>query len=427
MAISLAESVHIGFADIWTRKVRSIVTIFGIILGVMSIMVVLAIVNGMNQATMKWMNERGGLTRIDVQRNWSYDFSKGGRAEFSLREIDYLQSQLPELVAFNPKVGGRGMDIKIGNNVYNTDLEGVMPDMVKVDNWYPQSGRFIKDLDVSENNNVIVLGSTVAQTLFGSRDPLGRLVTLSMETYSRDTSGRVQTSLQAHKLEVIGVMTRREMESMGGGPWGGNPLEYLNRKAWVPISTMINKLDPSLQISSLEMQAADTESAGVIRRKVEELVLNLKQGKRLFMVVSANEQMQMMKQNSMIFSVIFVMIAVISLLVGGIVIMNIMLASIKERTREIAVRLAIGARRRDIFTQILVQTVMITGLGGVLGVLAGFSILGLVEKFLDIKVAASFEMIWVALLVSVGVGLVFGVIPAVRAGNLDPVMALREE
>jgi putative ABC transport system permease protein len=149
-------------------------------------------------------------------------------------------------------------------------------------------------------------------------------------------------------------------------------------------------------------------------------VLNLKQGKRLFMVASATEQMQQMKQSSMIFSSIFVMIAVISLLVGGIVIMNIMLASIKERTREIGVRLAIGARRRDIFVQFLVQTVMITSLGGVLGIVSGYAILDLVAEFLDIKVAASMQMIWVALMVSVGVGLIF-------AGNLDPVLALREE
>ncbi len=426
MAISLAESLHIGFADIWTRKVRSIVTIFGIVLGVMSIMVVLAIVNGMNKSTMKWMNERGGLTRIDVERNWSYDFSKGGKAEFNLREINYLQEQLPELAAFNSTISKGDAELSRGENKTMADLQGVMPDMVLVEDWRPDKGRFIKELDIQENNNVVVLGSTVAREIFGSRNPLGQLVTLSSETVSYNSSGEAESSLKATQLEVIGVMKERQMDSMGG-PFQGNMLEYLNRRAYVPLSTMINKIDPNQQISSLELKAKDTESAGALRRKVEELVLNLKGGKRLFSIVSASEQMQQMKQNSMIFSVIFVMIAVISLLVGGIVIMNIMLASIKERTREIGVRLAIGARRRDIFTQFLVQTVLITGLGGVFGVVAGYSILGVVGKYLGVEVAASAQMVWVALFVSVGVGLIFGILPAVRASNLDPVLALREE
>lgn len=425
MAISLAESVHIGFSDIWTRKVRSIVTIFGIILGVMSIMVVLAIINGMNQSTMAWMMERGGLSRIDVQRNWGYDFSKGGKAEFDLKEINFIRSQIPEAAAFNPKVGAGEMELTQRGKSYNADLSGVMPDMTLVDEWQPEKGRFIKHIDIEQNNNVVVLGSTVARELFGSRDPIGKEVGVRIETQSYTSTGEFESTLSTHQLTVIGVMSEKFMEGNGG--FGGNPLEYRNRQAFVPISTMINKLSPALKITELEIKAKDTETAPALRRKVEELVLNLKQGKRLFMVASATEQMQQMKQSSMIFSSIFVMIAVISLLVGGIVIMNIMLASIKERTREIGVRLAIGARRRDIFVQFLVQTVMITSLGGVLGIVSGYAILDLVAEFLDIKVAASMQMIWVALMVSVGVGLIFGVFPAVRAGNLDPVLALREE
>ncbi|MDZ4122010.1 MAG: FtsX-like permease family protein, partial [Candidatus Cloacimonadaceae bacterium] len=155
--------------------------------------------------------------------------------------------------------------------------------------------------------------------------------------------------------------------------------------------------------------------------------LNLRQGKPVFRVDSAEEQLSQFKQSAMMFTAIFVLIAVISLLVGGIVIMNIMLASVKERTREIGVRIAIGARRLDIFLQFLVQTILVTALGGVLGIGLGFSILSSVSKFLQISVIASPQMIFTALVVSVGVGLLFGIAPAVRASNLDPVTALREE
>jgi len=137
--------------------------------------------------------------------------------------------------------------------------------------------------------------------------------------------------------------------------------------------------------------------------------------------------MQQMEQNSKIFSMIFIMIGTISLLVGGIVIMNIMLASIKERTREIGVRLAIGARRTDIFVQFMVQTVLITALGGVFGIALGYAILDVVGDYLQMPMVARFDMIFTALAVSVGIGLIFGIAPAVKAGNLDPVTGLREE
>ena len=209
--------------------------------------------------------------------------------------------------------------------------------------------------------------------------------------------------------------------------FGGNALEYMNRQSFLPISTLIRKIDPTLKISSIDIRTSDPESAKQLRRKVEGIVLNLKQGKRLFRVESAQEQMESMKRNMMIFSAVFFLIAVISLLVGGIVIMNIMLASIRERTREIGVRMAVGARGFDIMIQFLVQTVLITGLGGVLGIVFGWAILDLVGGFLNVTVVASAQMVVVALLVAVGVGLVFGIAPALRASRLDPVMALREE
>ena len=134
-----------------------------------------------------------------------------------------------------------------------------------------------------------------------------------------------------------------------------------------------------------------------------------------------------MQQNIMVFIDIFIMISDISLLVCGIVIMNIMLASIKERTREIGVRLAIGARPMDIFIQFMIQTVLITTLGGVFGIVLGYLMLGVVGKYLEMPMVAGVSMIYTALIVAMGIGLIFGIAPAVRASRLDPVVALREE
>jgi len=411
MAIPLAESIKIGLSDIMMRKVRSVVTVIGIILGVMCIMVVLAIVNGMNKSTMAWMQERGGLNKIEVQQNWNYDFSKGGSASFNLKEIRYIDSMIPEATAFNPSINKWDGVLSWKDKRFNGFVGGVMPDMTIVEEWNADKGRFLKDIDVQNSSNVIVIGSTVAENLFGNRNPLGNTITLS-----------------GQKVLVVGVMKRRYMKPMGGGSaFSDNYLEYLNQRSFIPLSTMLNKISPRSTIDNLDIRAANPAAATVLRKKVENIVLNLKQGKRVFSVNSAKEQMEAQSKNTMIFGVIFVMIAVISLLVGGIVIMNIMLAAIKERTREIGVRLAIGARGRDIFLQFLVQTVLITSMGGILGILLGYAILGQVGKFLEISVVASLQMIWAALSVSVGVGLIFGVLPAVRASKLDPVIALREE
>jgi len=409
MAIHVSESLKMGLADILMRKVRSVVTVVGIVLGVMCIMVVLAIVNGMNNTTMEWMKQRGGLAKIEVHQNWNYDFNKGGEASFSLRELNYMQEQLPEAKAFNPQVNDWEAVLQFKDTRYRAQVVGVMPDMTIAEDWQADKGRFIKDLDVNESGNVIVLGSSVATELFGSRNPLGQKVVYGSQ-----------------QMTVIGIMSRKYIQGKGGA-FGDNPLEYMNRRSMIPLSTMLNKIKPGTKINQVDIIARSPEAAIPLRSKIENIVLNLKAGKRVFEVASAQEQMQEMKQSSMIFSAIFVLIGVISLLVGGIVIMNIMLASVKERTREIGVRLAVGARGVDIFFQFLVQTVLITALGGVLGILLGYAILGQVGKFLDLSVMASPQMIAAALTVSVGVGLIFGIFPAVRASGLDPVIALREE
>ena len=410
MAISLAESLHIGLADISTRKVRTAVTLFGIVLGVMSIMVVLAIVNGMNAVTLDWMQQRGGLNKLQIWPNWDYDFSRGGEATLSSREVDYLRSQLKDVEAFNPQVQAWGSIVQYRDTDFEATALGVYPDMQKVEDWALEKGRYINLDDIHNHNNVIVLGSTVAKNLFGNRNPLGRYVTLNRQ-----------------QLMVIGVLQSKYWKNQGDGAFSGNMLEYMNRQVFLPLSTMTAKVNPNLKVNSVEIKVLPGKDVSKVQRQAEDLVLNIKRGKRLFMVSSAQEEMQTMKKSMMIFSAIFFLIAVISLLVGGIVITNIMLASVKERTREIGVRIAIGARGRDILIQFLVQTILITTLGGVFGIFAGLAIVEVVGDFLGITVKAAPNMVWVALLVSASTGLIFGIGPAYKASKLDPVKALMED
>jgi putative ABC transport system permease protein len=409
MAISFKESIIIGFTDFWSRKIRSLVTIVGIILGTMSIIVVLAIVNGVNKSTLVWMSERGGLNKIDVERNWNYDEQGVGKRHLTLRELNFIHSKIPEVVAFNPQMQDY-RKFHNGDKSYNAQVIGVLPDFAVAEEWTVDQGRFISKFDEDSSNNVVVLGTALKAKLFGNRNPIGAYVTL----------GNI-------KLQVIGIMKEKVYKQPGGGFGGGNMLEYLNYQSFIPLGTMIHKVSGKDEFESFSVKVQNPASATEVRQKLEALLLNLRNGKPIFQVEAAQEQMEQMKKNSMIFTVIFFLVASISLMVGGIVIMNIMLATIQERTREIGIRLAVGARRMDIFFQFLIQTVLMTTIGGVLGIVFGFAILNYVGKYLGAVVAASGTMVIVALVVSAGVGLIFGIFPAIRASNMDPVEALRNE
>lgn len=158
-------------------------------------------------------------------------------------------------------------------------------------------------------------------------------------------------TLNKQQLMVIGVLQSKYWKNQGDGAFSGNVLEYMNRQVFIPLSTMIAKVNPNLKVETVEIKALPGKDVTKIKRQAEDIVLNFKRGRQLFRVSSAQEEMQTMKKSMVIFSVVFFLIAVISLLVGGIVITNIMLASVKERTREIGVRIAVGARGKDILIQ----------------------------------------------------------------------------
>ena len=408
MAISLKENIIVGFSDFWSRKVRSIITVMGIVLGTMSIIVVLALVKGINNQTMKWMMERGGLSKITVSRNWQYDKPDYVRNYFTWKELELIRSLIPEAKYFNPQQRNWTRH-SYEDKEYRTSIHGVLPDFSKIEEWDVQEGRFISTFDIDQSNDVIVIGTTVKEELFGNKNAVGEVITVN-----------------ERRLEVIGIMAFRYMKN-SGAIGNDNAFSYLNRRTFVPLTTMINKGTGRDNISSFTLKAMDAESAPALREKLNNIILNLRRGLPVFEVESAKEEAEEMAKNQKMFQTIFYVISVISLLVGAIVIANIMLATIQERTREIGIRLTVGARRRDIFIQFLVQTILVTTIGGILGIILGLSILNLVSNFLGIELIAGIAMIFIALMVSAGVGLISGIVPAIIASKLDPVEALRYE
>jgi putative ABC transport system permease protein len=377
-------------------------------MGTMSIIIVLSLMNGIQQKTLEWMMERGGLSKITVNQDWSYESPTNQPKFFTLREIELIRNLVPDALYMNPMITSRGR-FSFQKKTFWNMMSGVLPDYSPVEEWDVQEGRFISELDVREASDVIVIGTTIKDELFGNQNPVGNWITAHNRRYL-----------------VIGVMQHRFLENQGA--FGDeNMLEYMNRRAFIPLSTMIYKGTGENRITSFAVKARDPLAAIELKEKIESILLNLRYGEPVFYVESAQEEAQKMKESQFIMTVIFFLISAISLLVGGIVIMNIMLASIRERTREIGIRLAVGARKNDVFIQFLVQTIMITTLGGLIGVISGISILDFVGDYLKISLIPNLTTIIVALSVSAGVGFFAGIIPAIFASHLNPVEALRYE
>ena len=408
MAISFKENFIVGFSDLWSRKIRTLVTIIGIILGTMSIIVVLSLMNGIQAKTLEWMMERGGLSKITIRRDWSYESPTNQPNFFTLREIELIRSLIPEAEYMNPMVR-EFAKFSYKDKIYWSSIRGVLPDFSKIEEWDVQDGRFINEIDIRNRNNVITIGTTLQEELFGNENPIGKWISIS-----------------GSRVQVIGIMKHRFMEnsqSIGNE----NMLEYMNRRGFVPLTTMIYKGTGEDRINSFAVKATSPSTAPELREKIESIILNLRRGEPVFEITSAQEEAQKMKETQFGMTVVFFMISIISLLVGGIVIMNIMLATIKERTREIGIRIAVGAKKNDVFVQFLIQTVMVTSFGGILGVISGISLLDFVSNYLKMDMIPNIWTVVIAVTVSTGVGLLAGIIPAIMASRLNPVEALRYE
>jgi ABC-type antimicrobial peptide transport system permease subunit len=408
MAVSIKESVVAGFSDFWSRKVRSLVTILGIVLGTMSIIVVLSLVNGIYSSTTAWMSERGGLTKISIMRNWEYENDRNLPDYFTLQEVEEIKSLIPEAEAINPQLDS-WVQYTYQDKEFRGGIVGVYPEYALVEEWTADRGRFIKDFDVNESSDVIVIGTRIRDELFGSKNPIGKFITTN-----------------ERRLQVIGVMEHKFLKN-NNAIGGENQLGWLNRRAFVPLSTMIYKGTGQNRIEEFTVKAASPDEAIPLKMKIEDILLNLRQGEPVFRVESNMENAEEMQKNFKTMRMIILFISLVSLFVAGIVISNIMLATIQERTREIGIRLAVGARRTDIFIQIIVQTILVFIVGGFLGVVIGLSLLNVVSGYLGQPIIAAQWVVVTAVASTLTVGAITGIFPAVKASNLDPIKALRYE
>jgi len=408
--MSIFYNIKLGIVDMVHNVGRTLITMLGVILGTMSIIAVLALVQGGREQSIRWLEERGGVLKLSIDTKWTFDLDERSQIRdqrMMLKDMRLIRNYFPDLLNFSP-VSSKWFQMKYKDKNYSTRVNGVFPTYQEADNFHIGEGRFISEFDIEQASRVIAIGVRVKDALFGKENALGKNITISN-----------------NQFKVIGIMEEKKMEMSG---WSGhNPMDWLNRQSFIPLTTMLKKLFADEPIDEINFQVASSEMVKPTQERLNQFLKALRRGEEIFEVRANSDRLENIQKNSNDTQLILMIVGGISLIVGGIVITNISLASVKERLREIGVRMAVGAKRKDILVQFLIQTTFMSLLGGIVGVIMGLSLLRALEKFLSSPTSANPNMIIIALVLSVGVGFVAGFFPAMQASRSDPIKILRYE
>lgn len=402
----IGESFRIALDAIWSNKLRSMLTTLGIIIGVMTVVTVVSLISGLNKKVSDMFSSIGSNV-IYVQK-WPWvqtgeDWWKyRGRKDITPENAEAIR-RLCSTVELVAPLDGRSLRMKYKDNKTNpVSIQGTTPEYQRITGRDLESGRYITASDVDHRKRVCVIGMDIVETLFHNEDPLNKTV-------------RIGSS----KFIVVGVLEKK-------GKMLGHSMD---NEAIIPFTTFrklfIRKGREAIDIAILakNKEEAIDEVKAVLRR-----VRKVKPGKPDdFSINTQDLLMDMYNKITGAAFIVMIGVASLSLLIGGIGIMNIMLVSVTERTREIGIRKAIGARYRDILYQFLTEAVVISGFGGVIGILVGFTLARLIAAASNLPAAIPLWAVLLGFGFSSGVGIFFGIYPANKAARLDPVEALRYE
>jgi putative ABC transport system permease protein len=397
---------RVAIESIRKNKMRTSLTMLGIVIGVAAVIVMVAIGQGATTRIQQQIRSLGtNMLVITPGASARGGVSQGAQTfnRLTVADAEKLQREATLVTGVSPVIFTRGQVIG-GTGNWRSQINGVDANYTTIRDWSTTSGTFFTDADVRAARKVVVLGATVADALFPGSDPVGQLV-----------------QVRNVPLTVVGVLARK------GQTAGGSDQDDV---VIVPYTTAQNRLAGHSFIGQIIASAA---SPAQVTGAQEELRVLMRESHKLgdadddFTVRNQNELADAATSTTEVMSWLLAAIASISLLVGGIGIMNIMLVSVTERTREIGIRMAVGARGNDVRFQFLVESVMISLAGGVIGILLGFVSATLVGRMTGWSMRTSPEAVLVAVLFSAAVGIFFGFYPARKAASLNPIQALRYE
>jgi putative ABC transport system permease protein len=404
--MSIIMTLRIALKALNRNKMRTILTMLGMIIGVGAVIAMVALGRGA-QTTIEEQVKSAGTNMININAG---NFSMGGvrqgqgMSNTLMPEDAQAIRSIPGVQYVAAGANSRGQVIA-GNQNWNTRIEGTDVDFPMIRNWQPKYGSFFTPQDVRTAQKVAVLGSVVADTLYGPDvDPTGQIIRIRNQPF-----------------KVIGVMSSKGQSAMG---------QDQDDSIFTPYTTVMKKLQGQQHINNITVSAATPETAPVAEAIRETLRIRHKLSggdPDDFMVRTLEDMASLRTETTKTMTTLLAAIAGVSLLVGGIGIMNIMLVSVTERTREIGLRLAVGARSRDVLLQFLVEAIVISLFGGLIGIGLGFVLSDVMERTLQWPTDIPSNAIGMAFGFAAATGVFFGFYPARKAARLDPIEALRFE
>ena len=383
-------------------------SLLGLILGTGSIVTVLALFGGQTALTEQFLNEVGGRGTIivsDRERSAHPGARELASKRLTFKDAQFLRDRAGALAAVSPG-WAQQLPYRVGNTSFDGQVIGTVPDYMAINDITPLAGRYLSDLDVRQQARVAVLGWKYADSLFGvATRALGQLVSIGGKRYT-----------------VVGVMEREEFYFAA---WEDNALEYRNERAYIPISTAIAQHSAVDHLDFLTLKARPEVGAPAAQAQVRSLLFARHGVEDFDIRASGQGAGGEAGQFLLLFNFIFLVVGVVSLLTGGIVIANILLASVVERVREFGTRMALGATAGAIFAHVLAEVLVVTVMGGLLGLGLGTALTGVVAHFMQMPAVVSPFIAGVSSVTALSVGLVAGLFPALRAARLSPVEALR--
>jgi putative ABC transport system permease protein len=408
------ENFKLAFIAIEDHKFRSFLTMLGIIFGVASVIAMLSIGEGAKREAIAKYKDLGVNNIIIRDKEFTDKELEEVRAKFSsglsISDANAIRDIVPMIEDVAPQAE-KDVTVQYEDRTGKARIIGITPSFLNILNYTPARGDFIKEDDYYRHLKVCVLGATIAGDLFPFEDPIGKNVKIEDQWF-----------------EITGVMNNKALFTETVGELASRDL---NNDIYIPLTTFNkrfireNQLESEIKQITVKVTSSDKlpEISEIIRHLLNRHHFNNED----FSIIIPYELMKQEEKERKIYNVLLGSIAAISLLVGGIGIMNIMLASVLERTREIGIRRALGARKKDIMFQFLTEAVMISITGGLIGVILGVTISILITFFSNITTSVALYSIIIAFLFSVIVGINFGYLPAKKAASLEPVESIRYE
>lgn len=390
--MNVIMAIKLAFKGIVSNKVRTILTMLGIIIGVSSVIVLVSVAQGATENVTSSIESLGSnILNVNIS---------GRGLDTSITYDESLDmNDLKGVSKVSSIVNGQAT-AKYDLNSMDTTVEGVDANYTDVRNHRADYGRFITSLDIEARNKVALIGVEVADEIFKGVSPIGKTI-----------------QLNGSNFEVVGILEEK------GSSVGGSS----DDKILIPISTA-QRFFQSEGVKSIYIQAESSDTVNIAEANIENFLLKkFDENEDSYTIFNQSEMLSTVNNVTNTMTLMLGGIAGISLLVGGIGIMNIMLVSVTERTKEIGIRKAIGAKRKDILSQFLLESSVISGLGGILGIIVGLLVNYLLTKFTGLTTQSSVLVLLIAFSFSIVVGVFFGMYPANKASKLRPVDALRFE